>query len=197
MLIGIGGPSRAGKSTLADALAREIVARGRSYRIIHQDVFVRRRSQLPMIRDHVDWEHPDSIHWSRLRTSLKQAQAEADVVLHEGLLAFANPAINKLYDRTVFLHISESTFRERKAADLRWGEEPAWYVDHIWESYQQFGKPPASPPGMIHISGEVMVAPRVIQALVDMMSLSKKRFNRPSSPGPDSGSGWLPPNARS
>lgn len=174
MLIGIGGPSRAGKSTLADGLAREIISRGLSCRVIHQDVFVHKRPQLPLIRDHIDWEHPDSIHWKRLRSALKRAQPEADVVLHEGLLAYANPSINEIYDRTLFLHISEPTFRDRKAADQRWGKEPEWYVDHIWQSYQQFGKPPTSPTGMIHISGEVMVALRVIRALVDTVSLSEK-----------------------
>jgi len=174
MLIGIGGPSRAGKSTLADAIAREIVARDLSYQLIHQDVFVHRQPQLPMIRDHVDWEHPGSIHWKRLRSALRRAQPEADVVLHEGLLAYANPEINKLYDHAFYLHISEPTFRARKAADLRWGKEPEWYVDHIWESYHRFGKPPESLPGMIHLSGEVMIAPRVIRALVDAISLTEK-----------------------
>lgn len=174
MLIGIGGPSRAGKSTLADALAREITSRGLSCRVIHQDVFVHKRPQLPLIGDHIDWEHPDSIHWKRLRSALKRAQPEADVVLHEGLLAYANPVINKFYDRTLFLHISEPTFRARKAADLRWGQEPEWYVDHIWDSYHHFGKPTESLPGTIHLSGEVMVTPRIIRALVDAVSHAEK-----------------------
>lgn len=174
MVIGIGGPSRAGKSTLADALAKEMVARGLTCRIISQDAFVHRQPQLPVMRDHIDWEHPDSIDWKRLRSALLQVRSEADVVLFEGLLAYANPAINKLYDRTLFLHISETTFRTRKAADLRWGKESAWYVDHIWESYQRYGTPPESLPGMIHLSGEVMVAPRIIRAVVDTMFLSGK-----------------------
>jgi len=174
MLIGIGGPSRAGKSTLADALARELVARGLTYKLIHQDVFVHRKPNLPMIRDHVDWEHPDSIQWKRLKSAVLRAQPEADVVVMEGLLAFANADINKIYDQSLFLHISESTFRDRKAADLRWGKEPEWYVDHIWKSYHRFGKPPESLSEIIHISGEVMVAPRIVRAIVDLISLPEK-----------------------
>jgi nicotinamide/nicotinate riboside kinase len=174
MLIGIGGPSRAGKSTLADALGREITSRSLTYRFISQDDYVHRPPQLPMIRDHVDWEHPDSIDWKQLRRSLRRALTEVDIVLHEGLLAYANPEINQLYDRTLFLHISEPTFRTRKAADLRWGQEPEWYVDHIWDSYHHFGKPAESLPGTIHLSGEVMVTPRIIRALVDAVSHAEK-----------------------
>jgi len=34
--------------------------------------------------------------------------------------------------------VSKETFLERKRNDLRWGKEPEWYMEHIWESHQQF-----------------------------------------------------------
>lgn len=166
MVIGIGGVSRAGKSTLADQLARQADPRGRRSVILHQDIYVREKAQLPRIRDRVDWEHPESIDWSRLRTAILQAQARHEWIFVEGLFAFSRSEINALYDKALFLHIPETVFRQRKLVDDRWGKEPDWYLDHIWLAHQRFGRPPSGLSPLVHISGEVMVAPEIRSALL-------------------------------
>lgn len=166
MVIGIGGVSRAGKSTLADELARIAWKRKWRSKVLHQDVFVHPEGELPMIEDHVDWEHPDSINWDRLRGELIRQMAEFDLIIVEGLLAFWDPILADHYDRSLFLHIPEAVFRIRKAEDLRWGKEPDWYMDHIWNSYLTFGHPEHAKSRLIHISGEEHLAGRMLEAFL-------------------------------
>jgi hypothetical protein len=42
----------------------------------------------------------------------------------------------------LFVEIDKETFLKRKARDLRWGKEPRWYMEHIWDSYLKFGLVP-------------------------------------------------------
>lgn len=166
MLIGIGGVSRSGKSTLANQLFAEATRQKRTVRILHQDTFVRPSNELPRIRDHIDWEVPASMNWPRLQESIAEASAKNDIIVVEGLFAFAHEAINHQYDRGICMHISRSIFEHRKLLDLRWGQEPHWYINHIWESYQQHGRPPAYLRPMTYIDGTVLVPPSVLRALL-------------------------------
>ena len=52
--------------------------------------------------------------------------AETDIIQH--------------YTHTIELAISYQTFLKRKIEDHRWGEEPDWYIQHIWESHLQVPK---------------------------------------------------------
>lgn len=143
MIVGIGGVSRAGKTTLANLMAKLFLARGKSVSIIHQDEFVYEESILPRIRDRVDWEHPSSIRLSDFRRAILDAKKEHDLVIAEGLLCFYDTELTDLMDRKILVTISKATFLERKREDLRWGSEPDpdWYMEHIWDSYLQYGKP--------------------------------------------------------
>ena len=51
---------------------------------------------------------------------------------------FYDDRLNQLYDKMIYLTISKETFLERKSKDLRWGKEPGWYMEHIWDSHQRF-----------------------------------------------------------
>ncbi|MFT4568250.1 MAG: nicotinamide/nicotinate riboside kinase [Saprospiraceae bacterium] len=143
MIVGIGGVSRAGKTTLANLMAKLFLARGKSVGIIHQDKYVHEESALPRIRDSVNWEHPSSIRIEDFREAIVDAEKENDLVIAEGLLCFYNPEITDLMDRKILVTISKDTFLERKKEDLRWGSEPDpdWYMEHIWHSYLKYGKP--------------------------------------------------------
>ena len=141
MVIGIGGARRAGKTTLAERLKQYFQQEGKPTTILHQDEFVFPIEQIPRINDLVDWECPASIDFRKLRQAIEERLGRFRVVLVEGLLAFADPAVDELYDKKIFLDIDEATFRERKASDRRWGMEPTWYVDHIWNSYCKYGRP--------------------------------------------------------
>lgn len=154
MVIGIGGVSRAGKTRLARKLAGHFRGQGRTAVILHQDEFVFPEAEIPTIRGKADWEHPGSIDFERFRQAIAAQAETVDVVIAEGLLAFYDAAVNALYDRCFFMKISKATFLERKARDLRWGREPDWYMEHIWESFLKYGQPGPGRPAVFTLSGE-------------------------------------------
>jgi nicotinamide/nicotinate riboside kinase len=141
MVIGIGGPSRSGKSTLANLLVTYFRKNGKKAIIFHQDDFVFPETQIPKVRDKTDWESPASIDHELLLEVVTDFKHRFDVVIVEGFFAFFDPKLNSLYEKRLFIKISKRTFIIRKAMDSRWGYIPTWYIDHIWKSYLKLGKP--------------------------------------------------------
>lgn len=145
ILIGIGGVSRSGKTALAEMLARELKAKKKLLvQIIHQDQCVIPESQLNLINGKADWEHPVSIDWPRLNLLIDKGLQSCNIVIVEGLFAFYDKAIVERMNIKIFLEISKPLFIERKREDLRWGLEPDWYIEHIWEAYLRYGRPSLS-----------------------------------------------------
>jgi uridine kinase len=139
MIIGIGGVSTAGKSSLAFQL-RKHFSPGAKVKILCQDDFIRPESEIPQIQRHIDWECPESIDHDMYFQAIQRERKVNDIVISEGLFAFNDERVSGLYDRRIFLMISKETFWKRKSADLRWGKEPEWYIEHIWNNYLKFGK---------------------------------------------------------
>lgn len=154
MIIGIGGRSRSGKTTLAETLVWHFRSQNKRAIALHQDDFVKALHAIPLIHDRTDWETPHSIDFELLKKSIVFLNHHFDILVVEGILAFADDGLNALYDFCFFTHISEETFRVRKAADTRWGEEPVWYINHIWESFLKYGQPPPELKRLMVIDGE-------------------------------------------
>ncbi len=138
MIIGIGGCSNSGKSALAIDLKQYYS--DKNVKIFCQDDFVKRRDFLTKINDHIDWEVPSSIKIEEYITAVKEAERQYDMVICEGLFAFWFEKLNQLYHKRIFINIDKATFISRKKADFRWGHEPNWYIEHIWESYLKYGR---------------------------------------------------------
>ncbi len=143
VLIGIGGVSRAGKSTLAKLLAEAYREQHKTVSVIHQDEHVVDEQELSLIRDKRDWEHPNSIDWHRLETILDDQLSLFDIVIIEGLFAFYDSSISSKMNHKIMVEVSKRKLLERKKVDLRWGSspEPDWYIEHIWQSYLIYGRP--------------------------------------------------------
>lgn len=169
--IGIGGISRGGKTKLAKELARLLRQKGFHVAVLHQDSYIVPESEIPTITHHnetrIDWEHPASIDWLAWQRAIETAQQSHDFVLAEGLFAFWKPEINEIYDFALFMSISETTFYQRKAEDKRWGEEPLWYVQHIWNAHQLYGQPPESL-NALQLSGEKPLDKATLSDYIEM-----------------------------
>ncbi len=141
LIIGICGVSQSGKSTLTRSLKKELSSRRLSVKTFEMDHYTVEKELIPKIKDRLDWEHPDSIDWERL---VKQVEkSTADVVLVEGIFAFDRRML-PFYSKKILIEVDKSTFYERRNKEIRWGEEPDWYLDHVWESNQKLVN--ASPP---------------------------------------------------
>lgn len=137
ILIGIGGISRAGKSELAKYLKNNLS----DVEIIHQDDFVKKEKQIPKIKGRIDWEHPDSIDWNKLKTSILKSLENNSHTILEGIFAFYNSNLETKMSLKIQLSLDKKRFLELKKNDNRWGEEPAWFIEHIWDSNQLHGTP--------------------------------------------------------
>ena len=152
MIIGIGGVSNAGKTTLAKRLDESLASL--NVKIISQDDFPKPEEEIPMIKDHVDWEIPVSIDMSSYFRQILEDAKEYDLVIAEGLFAFCDDRIVRHYDKKIFLTISKETFWTRKSKDLRWGKEPEWYMEHIWDNHFKCGTKHSMDLDTIILSGE-------------------------------------------
>jgi uridine kinase len=140
MIIGIGGVSRAGKTTLAEWLRNQLP--GKKTHIICQDDFVFPTDRIPRINDRINWDHPDSIDHVAFRKAIIAESKLNEIVIAEGLLVFYDRLTNSLYDSMLMVEIDYQTFLSRKDHDHRWGHEPDWYVQHIWDSFLKYGNSP-------------------------------------------------------
>jgi len=138
MILGIGGSSNSGKSSLANKLLKYYRTLDIKVEVLCQDDFVLRRNELSSINNHADWEVPSTIKIDEFILAVKEANKNNDIIICEGLFAFWFTDLNKLYNKKIFLKIDKQTFIERKTKDLRWGKEPKWYIEHIWESHLKY-----------------------------------------------------------
>lgn len=140
MVIGIGGVSRSGKTTSALELKVQYEQLGKTALVLHQDDFTQPKRLIPRIRYKIDWEHPGSMDFRRFEKAILEARENYDVVIAEGILVFYDPAINALFDERILMEIDRETFLERRSKEVRWGREPRWYLEYVWESYLRWGK---------------------------------------------------------
>lgn len=139
MIIGIGGVSRAGKTSLADKLAT--CYPDKKTAVLHMDEYITAGYNIPSIQDQIDWENPYSIDFQRLIYDFHWLGKNVDILILEGLFAFYQDELNAYYDKKILVEIDYPAFYERKIKDERYGKIPEWYINHIWRSYELFGNP--------------------------------------------------------
>ncbi|MEP1097444.1 MAG: AAA family ATPase [Cyclobacteriaceae bacterium] len=133
-IIGICGISQSGKSTLARGLKKELTAKGIDVKVFEIDHYTVEKDQIPSVRDRLDWEHPDSIDWDRLVRQIEKASAQ--VVIIEGIFVFHSRLL-PFYSKTILVEQEKEIFYERRTKEIRWGDEPMWYLDHVWDTNQK------------------------------------------------------------
>ncbi len=139
-LIGIGGLSQAGKTTLATQLAASWS--DHSVAVLEMDSFGKPESELPIWvdaegKEYRDWEHPESIDYDELVAAVEKASADHDIVIVEGILVFHDARIWDLLDTRVLLEVEDDLFWERRRRDVRWGAESDTYLQHVLDAYTE------------------------------------------------------------
>lgn len=152
MIIGIGGVSRAGKTSLAFKI-REWLGYD-EVTILHQDEFIQPMKSMPMINGHVDWEHPRSLDFKDLFDRVNAEKELKKYVIVEGLMVFWSEELCALFDKKIYLKIGKEAFLSRKTLDNRWGNEPDWYINHIWNNHFIYGLIPDNDLNMLQLDGE-------------------------------------------
>ncbi|MFK5856615.1 MAG: hypothetical protein QM503_10820 [Bacteroidota bacterium] len=161
MVIGIGGISNAGKSSLA----RRVKSYYSSKKVIIlcQDDYAFPNNKIPLIRDHIDWECPESIDFNLYEKVVIDAIEEYDIVIAEGIFAFHKDSTTKLFNKNIFLTLDRRFFFMRKNTDLRWGKEPDWYIEHIWNNHNMYCKQNIPKDTLIMRAGRTISLDNVIE----------------------------------
>lgn len=152
MIIGIGGVSRAGKTTLAEKIKIYFEKQKKSVTVFCQDEYVKPTMSIPKLQGVPDWERPSTIKWDALTNNIQKSTAE--IIIVEGLFSFYPASLRILYDVKIFLNIEKELFMSRKSKDTRWEEEPDWYPEHIWRSFLKYGQKKGDKEEYIELSGD-------------------------------------------
>lgn len=139
-ILGIGGVSQAGKSTLAKQLVKR--AKRKRVLVLDMDDYVLPEHAIPSYRGLTDWDRPESVDYERIITKITENRDAYDLIILEGILIFANEDLRTLFDYTIHMSISKETFLKRRSKVVRWGLEPHWYLEHVWDSWLQYGQFP-------------------------------------------------------
>ena len=92
MIIGIGGISNAGKSKLADRIAKYFNTK--STIILCQDNFANPTKEILKINGHTNWEIPDSINFNKFYNKIVESAKTFDIVIAEGLFVYVANSID-------------------------------------------------------------------------------------------------------
>lgn len=140
--IGINGIDGAGKTTVAVSLAEALREKGRAVELIHVDDFNDKQVQQRVYRaysagafsqEFFELYYQHSIDYVRLAEAIRQAKAQTETLIVEGVFLFRPPVVG-LIDYKVFVQIEPELARQRYAmraardGDLR----PVEVFDHIW-----------------------------------------------------------------
>jgi uridine kinase len=143
LMIGICGPSTAGKSTLTKSLAKEFNAT-----IIEADNFLFKKPRRE-VANYVSWEHPKSLLLSELKKSIKLLKAGKEtivpskkltekfdkriipkkIVIVEGFLLFYNRSFANLFDLKIFIDLPFEKVIQRRVDYC--GEEERDYSEKV------------------------------------------------------------------
>ena len=151
--IGIGGVSRAGKTTLSNYIS-SLYPNKKTLVLSMDKDFVHEEHKIPKIKDRTDWEIPASVDYIKLRKKIEESLDQYDLIITEGILIFYSEEVNQLFDKRIFIDIPKSLFYQRRHSESRWGEEPKWYIDYVWDSYQKYGKLKESYTETLYLSGD-------------------------------------------
>lgn len=106
--------------------------------IIDMDAYVIPEKDIPKINGLSNWEVPESYDFERILETIEK-NPDCDAIIIEGIRAFASIELNNLYDLTVIMKITKSTYLNRRKEETRWGNEPDWYLEYVWEAHQKYG----------------------------------------------------------
>jgi nicotinamide/nicotinate riboside kinase len=170
LLIGIGGSSCSGKSTLS-AYLRHLL----NGKIIQQDYFFKKDDEIPLANNIKNWDCPEAIDFDKFIASLKDLQENlgknnntftktitaemnalaadiksitaATMFFVDGFLLYSNETVINLLDIKFFLKSGFDTLKARRDArdayitlDGCWKDPPGYFQDIVYPNYLKFNE---------------------------------------------------------
>jgi uridine kinase len=162
IIIGVAGGTGSGKTTVSQKILQRVGSERIAY--VQHDAYYRDRSYLPpKERDGINYDHPDSLESDLLVVHLQQLQTGQPVdipvydftthtrtgdirrvelrrvILVEGILIFAEPALRKLFDVKIYVDTdADVRFIRRLRRDIA---ERGRTVESVIEQYEKTVRP--------------------------------------------------------
>ena len=117
MIIGVGGPTRAGKTSTAAWYADLCRERGYTVRVISQDDYSRKRLAPVLPDGRRNYEVPQATDWRSFHRAVAAARRTCQITCVEGFLICHYPPAS--FDLGVFIEISQDECRRRRCVEAR------------------------------------------------------------------------------
>ncbi|MBD5460792.1 MAG: hypothetical protein HDR26_07605 [Lachnospiraceae bacterium] len=146
-IIGIGGESAGGKSTLSNRLEKSLT--GHKVKVFHMDAYYKKEALRPTItgltngKIYIDDNHPDALDLDRLHEDLRDtinsdAGKSPDIIIVEGLFALWDQTLLPLLDLKIYVDCdSDERLTRRIKRNLTFGQD----LQEITERYVQAVQP--------------------------------------------------------
>jgi uridine kinase len=144
MIIGIGGVSRAGKTSLSRYLKDRLHKKAAE---IHLDDYIKESSHWDFFSKHpyfylckihkvFNMEHPNTYDFNQLYEDIVKCMEENEIVIAEGFLITYDARIKSMLDKYIHITLSKNIFTQRRMKDFR---SNLWYANHVWKSFMKRG----------------------------------------------------------
>ena len=183
-VIGIGGGSASGKSTIAEQLRLRVAPL--RVAVINQDRYFHETSRLPRhaspdgAREWPDHNQPGSFDFARLLADLQTARdGEAEVVIAEGILVLHDAALREMMDLKLFVEADPDErivrrIRRNVARGYDLDDICDFYLDSVRYRYREFCEPTRAHADLI-IPGGRYDGERAEQALAEVVARVRAR----------------------
>jgi len=166
LIVGIAGGSASGKSFIAE---NAVKAMGQRAVAVSQDMFYREASEIPETEGLKNFDCPQAFDWPLIKEAIMcfkngenaivpeynytlgrigyRTVAPREVVIFEGILAFQNSEISKIFDCRFFVNAPEKTRLERRmerdcnARAISKEEVELRFFRHVLKAHRRFVQP--------------------------------------------------------
>lgn len=160
-VVGVGGCTRAGKSSISASLVQSLKNSSNPVRALCVDEFFGAWCLRPVTlasgTTTLDLENPASLDWKAFAKKADELVAELAaeartgefaVLVIEGYVLYHHSSVRDFCDVALFVNISKELCKQRRMSTKRVAEE--YFEKLLWPSYERFG---LAPPGAMHLDG--------------------------------------------
>ena len=144
LLVGLGGVTNGGKTTMCRSLERLFSSPEKDLRVLsmHLDHYFRSPDDPHHVHldefNHHDWDSLNALDTDRFVSDLQTKRQQCDLLLVEGFLIFSIPYDQRAFDLTYYFDLPyEECLRRRLTRHYDPPDPPHYFTGHVWNASVQ------------------------------------------------------------